>query len=601
MDSSKKINKSKSLPPKPLRKSSITAIKTSSVKTQEAIEDRRLRNWRKWLENRERTCDHLKSLTGRKSEDLLLNSYEKIRPKIEIQNLLEAAADSVLPDKSKADLNFWTTPVYLKNRRDPENPEIALSLTKKRLKIPRILSRVFLPELTQREKCLTLPKPPALPEKHSEYLRRKLAELSPQISKLNLKIGDVDQVAVEGKRIPDKQRIILKINDEEIVFDEDSMKKPQCTRFSLDFFSKKSQQSERFICLDNKTFENLIYKWQEPVSDRDNFSRMQTGKFFHFAKPSDIISPGRCGELIIRYQPQAPGVHLESVILETFPRLSQSPMVLSLWGVCEEPGRFPNRIIDYQDYLNVRFRNSVVSGIIEEIWGRVESPPPRYPPHALYFLEREVFAAKNPGFSYDREAVGELKRMLEGLVRRDPWALSLSELQDHILRVHDANGRSEMLNKFGKLCRGLRGHRRWELSISSRHQVVFNLVSGFASQFSVESECVKTLCAWGAFKVEGVQDDVSKCSGGARGEEESESSRRRERGRGKALNSSTGSIVSDIQEYWDTGGQEGIYDVGLYHEVFCARIYHLLGETVDKISAAVDGINHLGGGFQGGG
>ncbi|XP_063974544.1 uncharacterized protein LOC135161156 [Diachasmimorpha longicaudata] len=596
MDSSRITNKSKSLAPKQ-RKTSLTVdIKSSNLKIQETLEDRRLRNWRKWLENRERTCDHLKSLTGRNSEDLLINSYEKIRPKIAIQNLLAAAADSVLPEKLKADINFWTTPVYLKNRRDPDNPEIAVSLTKKRRRISKTLSRVFLPELIQREKHLNLPQPSGLSEKHTEYLRRKLKELSPQISKLNLKIGDIDQIAVEGKKIPDAQRIILKISDKEIVFEEDATRKPPCTRFSLDFSSRKSEKSEKVICLHNQTFDDLIYEWQGPIPDPNKLSRIIPTKFFHFEKPSGIISPGLCGELTVRYQPHLPGVHLESVILETFPRLSQSPIVLSLWGICEEPSRFPNRLIDYEDYLHIRLRNSVVSGIIEEIWESVESPPPRSPPHALHFLEWEVFLAKNPGFSYHHESMGKLKRMFQAVVGRDPWALSLPELQDRILQAYHTDLGSEMLNKFGKLCRGLREPWRWELSISRKHHIVFNLVSGFVSQFSVVSEYVRAQCTWGrrgVFVLEGGQDDGSGCSGW-RGVEEDRPFGRRGK-RVTALSGSTGSSVSAIQEYWDTGGQGEIYDAGLYYEVFYVRIYRLLGDTVDKISAAVEEIHSLGG------
>lgn len=288
MDSTKKLPKLRSRLSQTRRNPSKIILKNPYIKTQEEIEDRRLRNWRKWLENREKTSEHLKSLTGRKSEDLLINSYEKIRPKIEIQNILEAAALSVLPDKSKDEINFWTTPVYLRNRRDPENPELAVSLTKKQLNHPRVLSRVFLPDLTQKEKCLNLAKTPR--NTHSEYLQRKLKELSPQISKLNLKTRDVDRVAVEGKKIPEKPRIILKINGEEIIFYEDSRNLDQ-VRCSLSFSSKKGEECERSICLENNTFRDLIYEWQEVICDLPE-QKQAGSKVFQFDRASGCILPG---------------------------------------------------------------------------------------------------------------------------------------------------------------------------------------------------------------------------------------------------------------------------------------------------------------------
>lgn len=127
---------------------------------------------------------------------------------------------------------------------------------------------------------------------------------------------------------------------------------------------------------------------------------------------------------------------METMILETSPKLSKSSIIVSLWGICEEPSRFPTRMVDFEDYLDVRYRNSVVREIIDELWQRIESPPPQVPPYALYFLESEVFSAKNPTFSYHHEIVEELKDMFHDVVRSDPWAVSLSDLQKHLLQVY---------------------------------------------------------------------------------------------------------------------------------------------------------------------
>lgn len=168
------------------------------------------------------------------------------------------------------------------------------------------------------------------------------------------------------------------------------------------------------------------------------------------------------------------------------------------------------------------------------------------------------------------------------------------------LQIDDVGRRSKMLTKFSKLCRELRQPSRWQLLTNSKHQVVYNLVAAFVNKFSGESEYIKSHCAsskWGECKLERVQDDASRCSDASWGFEDDESNwkrgRRNEESGWFALSGSTGSIESDIQEDRDKGHREGFYDAQLYTEVFYTRIHHLLGDTADRIAAAVEGINHL--------
>uniref|UniRef100_A0A6V7HRM1 Uncharacterized protein n=1 Tax=Bracon brevicornis TaxID=1563983 RepID=A0A6V7HRM1_9HYME len=669
---------------------------TIKSKTQDNTADRRLKNWKRWLKNREKTCQRLKSLTGRKSEDLLLNSYEKIRPKIAIQNLLEAASLELLSEESQKNLNFWATPEFLRNKKCPDIPELAASINKKLLKHPPDVSQVFLPEISQREKRLTIPADLPLTEKRNDYLLRKLEQMESQLSKLNLRVQGIDQVAVVGLKVPEKEKVIMRIEGEDIIFEKDEdentetksdlsirnsfkfhnnkknrknrtiengnfekinnknrillekslktqnnikkelidnkdinssrrlltnenlqknnreincPKKPSKNTsyekksgrsisvhnfpeessknhnnllkssstpltFSLNFHSpQKTLASRQSICLVNQTFTKIIYEWQEILSDFQELEKISTPRSFRFEKPSGLILPGQCEDLSIIYHPTSPGASLESIRLDTEPRITESSMIFHLWGVCDEPTGLRDKLLSYDDYIHVKLRNSIIQEIIEAIWMRIESDPPEMPCYVHNFLESDVFNARNPNFHYNHEIVKKIKKIYVEKVYKDAWAPNLREVRAHLLNVNDVRDFIELTQKLEK-------PQKQKLTGYSKHNFVYSLLSSFSVEFSDLSESTKWhLTQQHHYKFKCLQDDRSRS-------EEFESS-------GSEGLAVRGDFVED-EFYGEYGGQlVDIYDRELYFDVFYVRAWDLLGDTIDKISAALLAIDWL--------
>ncbi|XP_076166652.1 MYCBP-associated protein [Ptiloglossa arizonensis] len=574
-------------------------------------------NWRKWLANRQKQYKRIESYTGRHRTDQLLNSCEKIRPFVEMKNIMYYASIPVpvTPDKFRGGPEFWRTPQKLPNR-DPCLPDITITPSKQELNVLPELTFVDLPELIEKEKDLVGLRSKVPLWERSPYLMKRKRELSNEIKLLVPKEPETRDLVIVGhdfvskkresrlslvtifdteednecdRSTPRDQTVILSIQDRDVIWQPLALKddEVQPIEWNLFFSGQVEQRIEKEIVFENKGNRVIVYEWRNAsIRLKTIPSRRRPGPFF-FNKTKGVILLRQIVKLTVCYRPRIPGIFSELWRLKTDPVLCPSPLIIRLSGCAKNVDittvNDPVSMID--GYLDRCIRDVTIREIIEDILENVHSVKPPEPFYGSLFLESDVFAIKNPLCFYYPSLVLDLHKIYQNATNQyeKHWNLSLEDLRETLLRIKEPRRRHDMLSQFSRICKEC---LKPVLPISVRYgkrEMVYNLLCTFFNRFEDERQYAKCFAKRSKESV-----DEPKTVGESNVSVKGNNSRSK---RGRRL-TSTREQSGPVQDV--TIEQFGVVvDDRAYKEVFFIRVYQLLKITIGRVLATIDSFDNL--------
>ena len=585
-------------------------------------EDRRLVNWQKWLERWRLQYKHIRSTTGRRQSDQILNSCEKIRPLVEMRNLMDYATVPVpiVPDKYRGGPEFWRTPERLPKRVSSCLPDITFVPTRKELNVTPELTYVGLPELIEKEKDLIDVKPKEPLWRRSRYLKRRRRDLSREIAALVPKEPETRDLAIENYvppkeepfiRIPPvtisdieeeeaerdesgrvEQAIVLKIQDREVVWQgihSNRGTQPDSITWSLTFLGEVNKRTEKTIVLENKGNRVIVYQWRA-VDFRCNaitFAK-RTSPFF-FGKTKGVILPGQIVRLKVWYLAREARFFTEFWQLVTEPILFPSSLVFRFWGCSKESSNVrlarleSVQIVD--KYLDRCVRDAAVREIINDIMENVSLIKHPEPAYGSLFLESDVFATKNPLCSHNPTLLIEFHKVYYGATNQTKyrWNMSLNDIRDTLLGIKQPERRNIMLSRFSELYRECLEPTLYRSVQCNKHETVYNILCTFFNIFETESELARNAHLLNDHKgISGLSltTNVSQQSI----KDSDLRSKRGKRSNVRLQNSQVRTAAKSCTIPTDDS---------LYGEIFFIRIYEHLGQTMVRVFASIESFNNL--------
>ncbi|XP_044005746.1 uncharacterized protein LOC122850678 [Aphidius gifuensis] len=381
-------------------------------KSPDYIEDKRLTNWKKWLEINKKTKKHLQSLTNRKNEDLVLNSYENYRKKIEKQCLIETASSPLDLEKSTK-IGATRKKELIKNikilqSKEPEINELIIKGTA----IKNIKNR--------KTKFLRIP-----------VITITTAE-------------EFEDNILNTKNLDEDNALILKIFDKEIIFDELSSPKNNENPliFNMTFVSNIFDEIEQTIQLENKGVYAIKYDLYKSCKKSKLISPLTKSiNCFFIKKNCDIILPGQIVYIPVLFIAKSPGAFIEYWTFNTDPSIS--PIEFKFQGFCNAVKEIyvknydKNHPRSIDEYLNLQIRDKNIHDVIEMLMNNV--------------IQYKEFNNKNPLLFYYPRVVKELEKIYNDVrVNKLPWNLSLNELRQLLYKINDPSKKYNMLIKFRK-------------------------------------------------------------------------------------------------------------------------------------------------------
>lgn len=633
MDYARKIGKSDE--PKKWVKQFTTAVTTrDGLISPESVfpEDRRLANWQRWLDRRTIQYKRIKSTTGRHQNDQILNSCEKVRPLIEMRNLMDYATVPipVIPDKYTRDgTEFWRTPKTLP-KRGPCLPDITFTPSKKEVNAIPELTYVDLPELIEKEKDLVGLKSKEPSWRRSRYLKRREKELSKEIAMLVPKQPETKDLVIRNSvpaikepftRIPpitvsdtegkerdagfcrdcySEQAIVLKIQDREIVWQNVSSKQDRAESdpitWNLTFYGKINERTEKEIVFENKGNRVIVYQWRDATS-RSNIIPLakRTSRFF-FNKTKGVILPGQIVKLKIWYLGIS-HVSTEFWKLTTDPILCSSPLVFRFWGCAETPNLLPVNFRPVQavdKYLNRCIRNTVIREIINDIMENVNFTRHPEPAYGSLFLESELFTVQNSLCFYNPTLLIEFHKIYYNATNQTKhrWNMLLNDIREILLKIKQPERRNTMLSRFAELYKECLEPTLYRPMRYNKYEMIYNLLCSFFNLFEIESELARNAYLANEYKeTPGMAPQMSYTMSMNASQPSVKSNNWRNRRGKKSSIRSQSSQVRTIQTEQRT--RTAPANDSLYKEIFFIRIYELLGETIIRIFASIESFDNL--------
>ncbi|XP_034179230.2 MYCBP-associated protein [Osmia lignaria lignaria] len=562
------------------------------------LEDRRLKNWKRWLATRKTQSMLIKYETGRHQRDHVMNSCETVRPLVEMRTLMDYATVPVpvIPDNYRGGPEFWKIPPAIP-KRDPCLPDITFAPNKKDLnKVPEF-TYVGLPELIEKEKNLVSLSSKKSVWKRSQYLHKRKEELSQEIKLVSSTEPETRHLVIENYVFPEEieiprippitisdvedeesckspnQAVVLKIQDTEIRQTFSSTKEgitSEPIKWNVDFSSKVNQMEEKEIVFENKGNRVIIYQWRDARFQSKTMSFSKKISPFFFNKTKGVILPGQFVKLKVWYRSRKSGIFIEFWRLLTDPELCSSPLIFRFWGHSETMREVQDKFAHNVDkYLDRCIRNNAIREIIDDIIEDVYLVKPPDPFYGSLFLESEIFTAKNPMCFYSPSLVIEFQKIYQTATnqKQQRWNLSIIDLRDLLLKIKNPERRNSMLKQLSKLYKDCLKPTLYKPVQCNKYEMVFNLWGYFFNQFEIESQQSRQV----------------------RLEKEIDTSETliKDKNR-KSSSSSQSDPVQEISE-----SSVILMNNFAYGEIFFIRIYQLLAETMERIFATIDSFNNL--------
>ncbi|OXU22712.1 hypothetical protein TSAR_009060 [Trichomalopsis sarcophagae] len=338
-------------------------------------------------------------------------------------------------------------------------------------------------------------------------------------------------------------------------------KKTKTITWSLNFQSMADELCERRLVLENKGVQTVSLDWRNATPEFLPFSvgpKFESRRFF-FNKNRVTILPGQKIEIPIWFRSEKALVATETWKILVEPKVYPGALRLRLWATSSGEKL---RLREEKDsealrcHLRRRVCISAIRDILEELLLAATSDRiTDNVPYNMYFLESDIFQARNPTYFYHFVLVEEFKKMYEGTISEEglkDWNLSLEDLRLNLRRIEDSNLRRTLLIRFQQLCdQCLRRSYLYDRPVCSKEKMTYWLLCAFFNEFEIESDFAINRC----------------CSTIVTDNSEEE----------ETLEKEMGSEILITAE-----------NLLVYREVFYVRIHCLLCDTINRICAAID-------------
>ncbi|KAJ8668369.1 hypothetical protein QAD02_010032 [Eretmocerus hayati] len=333
--------------------------------------------------------------------------------------------------------------------------------------------------------------------------------------------------------------------------------------FNLNFHSQDGESSEQEFTFENKGVRTVKIDWRNATKITPSLSIIKNldSRFF-FNKNQIVILPGQKVDIKIWFHCKRPILTTETWKLLIEPKIYPGDIMLRLFATCSGETWKSHRLnssLAIKEDLARRVRDSTINEIIEELLvaSTIEKIPDDIPYHT-FFLEAEIFEARNPGYRYDSVLVNELKQLYQSVFNEEEetisWDLTLMELRSILLTVQNISLRRDMLTRFRDICFDLmRPNTTYTRKVCSSRSMAYQLLGSFLNRFEIESYLVAKNCGLVLEDQDDSEEAIPEC----------------------------GETCSDVSEIF-------YHDSVVYREMFYVKIYCLLRSTVERICCAVD-------------
>ncbi|XP_058795077.1 MYCBP-associated protein-like [Phymastichus coffea] len=341
--------------------------------------------------------------------------------------------------------------------------------------------------------------------------------------------------------------------------------------WTLHFQAHCGDTTERKLCMENRGVRVVHVEWRKATAPGGSplaVAERVDSRFF-FDKGRLTIPPGQRVQVPIWFRSRRPVVTTETWRLVVDPTVYPGTLLLRLWAVASgEKGQLERdaRYESVRALLRRRARDAAIREIIDDLIASasVESSRDDDVPYEAYFLESELFQARNPGYHYKSLLVDELRRMHEDATGERNWNLLLGGLRSSLVKLDDPIERREKLARLQAVCREcLLPDFYYARPRASEKRLVYWLLCMFANRFEDEDDYVARCCCRGVGA-----DDASE----------------------------EATVVNELSEAED--GHSQVYVDGrnleIYQQALFIRIHCLLGQTIDNVCLVVESCRLFG-------
>lgn len=451
-----------------------------------------LKNWQKWLQEREKLQNYLGNCLDRRPEELLMNLNEELRLVNEEKTLIDYTKIQTKFDYYRGNPNFWRLPLELHNKKDPSGRSfLFISETVKDKGVVPMLERVGIPKKISQEKHV-YPRTRSIWNQWSdlEYRQLRLKALKDKIETIQPHYPDFENLIVEGRRAALFQTESKGYSEQtceirDVTYEEkseetrsDQIKQPKVertiksgaylsltingfnfmpnelntTKVFLIAFGEVNTQSKklvtRYLSIENNSSVPLRISFKRIEQYNlfhDLIPKRQKGVVFFFGRDDLILNAGQKQDYPFRFKASRPGNYEEKWEIQTIPKMWEPPAKVLLKLIAFADTISTDQLNKISEDLEKSVRERLVKDTISELLYNVETRGDHV--GILYHYDQALLFEtinsqitpyhNNPKYKYNEIVVEKFKNLYNE-VREDSdpinWNYSIHDL--HLMVLH---------------------------------------------------------------------------------------------------------------------------------------------------------------------
>ncbi|KAI5646578.1 MYCBP-associated protein family domain-containing protein [Phthorimaea operculella] len=494
--------------------------------------DQQLLLWEDWIQIREHEVVKLGFRTMRPPADLAMNIIEGIRPDREWKITLD---DAQIPIRARLRDSLWEQAARLKQCCPCDNVYEA-QRTAAEVNKPKIIEHVVCPDYIQtHEKGLLGEKERIVCSKldrmYKEYRKEREEKYKDKIKKIDPFRPDMKELIVIGRKpqTPPKKlnlptitltppqnecvgplsgvfalrinntiaiKYIPKQNTSVLENMQNEHWHETCTNWTYYFNVAENRIGRAKLFLQNLGTVTLRYCWKK-IRKVIPYIPEENDYNFFFNKNEDVIAPGQCKNIYFTFVANGPGIFtqiweltlMNNILFDT----TSDKFSVTLVGDCvEDVKKMTRKIEKFEATLDRNAAYKMVFNLVSNIIMNASDVQHEIYPYKKYFVEAELFVARNMQHFYHQTEVGLLKDSFKHMTGKE-WDLSLLTWRNAMM-TNEFDERMRYYDQLKKSNRVLLSP--WyegEDLLYEKHRAVKLLLGQLALKFFDEFERV---CKW---------------------------------------------------------------------------------------------------------
>lgn len=459
-------------------------------------EDRRLLNWKKWIEIREKESKKIAKATLRHRQELLLNSNPNdLRKAWKEKEIIEKSRNNV------GDLNFWRMPEKSRYKLHLTVPKTEQCCTPPDITFTQTPDAILKEQNISKDNKKATEKFLEIADSHARntFLNIKsIAKYRPRMEKLAVCVNVEDIAKQSVPKVectiieePMKRKQILAINDNVL----DVCNEDKCDYFfDLTYNGFKYEKHSKSIKLENLGEIAInIYFQKVEIADQYSFLELPTDQTFFFDKSLFRIIPGETKEIKFHFYAKTFGVFNEKWTMKCEPPfMSNHSAIINLLGICQKKHKM-NKFEEFKEEILRKLGEENTKKENQNILN-FDTPKCRNYKRQLYDdTVREKFLKLNPNLNYHSDVVDILTEIYEEVKESEcEWDYNVYVLYKIILNIHDNAEKQQLIyHRFNDALQQLMGKNRLSLEYDekiTKNSLIKNDFAIFLEQFETEME-----------------------------------------------------------------------------------------------------------------